>query len=155
MRLLSKTVLTATVLVLAIFGLADAVYLSAKTLTGGAVSCSLTGGCGAVLNSNWSTIFSVPTAFYGVAYYGVIAIFSGGYLFGDNELLLQLLVGVTTVGMIFSGFLVYLQAFVIEAFCQYCLVSALLTVVACGLSWLIVARFGWYNTSEFHSESSP
>ncbi len=113
--------------VVALIGLADSAYLTSKHISGSQVPCSITGGCEQVLTSSYSEIFGVPTAALGVLAY--LAAFSLALLtyFGNRQL--WNLFGVAAVLMAgFSLWFVYLQAFVIGAFCQFCLLSAITSI---------------------------
>jgi uncharacterized membrane protein len=125
---------------LAAVGLADTVYLVMKSATGGSVVCNVLNGCNTVLNSSWSEIAGLPTAVYGLGYYGLLFVFSLAYLIWRDYLILQLLAVISTVGVLVSLFLVYLQLFVIGAVCEYCMLSALTTVCLCLVVWLLMYR---------------
>ncbi len=114
--------------VTALVGLADAAYLTSKHLSGAAVPCSLVSGCEVVLTSAWAEIFGIPTALFGaIAYF---AAFSISFLVFYGRKNLWPLFGLLSAAMfLFSLWLIYLQAWVIGAFCQYCLVSALTSTV--------------------------
>jgi uncharacterized membrane protein len=114
--------------VVALGGLADAVYLTVKHFTGEAVPCSIVEGCEQVLTSSYAEMFGVPLAAFGALAY--FTAFSLAILaaFGNRQM--WTLFGIQVVLMaIFTAWLVYLQAFVIEAFCQFCLISAAVTLV--------------------------
>lgn len=113
--------------VVALIGLADAIYLTIKHYTGEAVPCSIVEGCEQVLTSQYAEIAGVPLAIFGAAAY--FAAFSLAILtaFGNRQT--WTLFGVQVALMlIFTVWLIYLQAFVIEAFCQFCLLSAAVTL---------------------------
>src|SRR5690242_19635549 len=57
-------------------GIALTAYLSWASFSGSDVrGCSAGGGCDVVLNSQWATLFGLPTAFWGLlAYIGLAAI---------------------------------------------------------------------------------
>lgn len=116
-------VISAAGFIIALVGLVDAGYLTAKHYSGTAVPCSLVSGCETVLTSEWSEIFGIPTALYGaVAYF---AAFSIAFLvFNGNSKLWNLFGALSSIMFIASLGFIYIQAFVIQAFCQYCLVSA-------------------------------
>lgn len=114
--------------VVALVGLADAVYLTIHHYTAVAVPCGESFDCGAVLNSQYAEIGGVPLAIFGAAAY--FAAFSLAILAAFGNRLTWTLFGIqVTLMMLFTAWLIYLQAFVIEAFCQFCLLSAGTTLV--------------------------
>lgn len=109
-------------------GLADALYLTVEHLTGQSLRCTIISGCSEVLSSSYAQIGSIPLAAVGAfAYFTVfsLAILAAfGYRFVRLPLAaLVALMFLTTL------WLLYLQAFVIRHFCQYCLLSAAVTIV--------------------------
>jgi len=112
----------------ALIGLADAVYLTVKHYTGEAVPCSLVEGCEQVLTSAYAEIGGIPLAIFGAAAY--FAAFSLATLAAFGNRSMWTLFGIQAgLMLIFTAWLIYLQAFVIEAFCQFCLLSAGTTLV--------------------------
>lgn len=113
--------------VVALAGLGDAVYLTVKHFLDEKVPCSLIAGCEQVLTSQYAEIFGIPTAAFGaIAYF---AVFSLAILAAFGNRRMWFLCGLATVlMMIFTLWLLYLQAFVINAFCQFCLLSAATTL---------------------------
>ncbi len=112
--------------VVALFGLLDSGYLTAKHFTDKNVPCNFITGCEQVLKSSYAEIFGIPTAAFGAFAY--FAVFSLAVLtiYGNRQMWNVL--GVFVVMMaIFTAWLIYLQAFVIGAFCQFCLISAATT----------------------------
>lgn len=109
--------------ILALIGLADAVYLTVHHYTAVPVPCGLTGGCETVLTSSYAEFAGVPLAAFGAFAYFVA--FSLAILTAFGNRTMWMLFGVQTLIMAtVSGYLLYLQAAVIGAFCQFCLVSA-------------------------------
>ena len=123
------------VAVLALIGFFDALYLWAHNagLTGPIV-CGV-GDCETVQSSIYAKIGGVPVSAIGVLGYiallvlclvGVQPKHRGSRLIGG------LLLGGATLGIGFSGWLTYLEAAVIHAWCQYCVGSAIImTVIFC------------------------
>lgn len=111
---------------LALLGIADALYLTIEHVTGQSVQCTIISGCSAVLSSPYAVVAGIPLAAVGGAAYFTVFSLAILALFGyriAGKLLLPL------VGAMFlvTLWLIYLQAFVIREFCQYCLLSALIT----------------------------
>lgn len=110
----------------ALIGLGDSIYLTIHYLTAEPVPCSIIAGCETVLTSSYSTIAGIPLGIFGAAAY--FAAFSLAILsaFGNSKT--WFLFGIQTILMsFFTLWLLYLQAFVIGAFCQFCLLSAITT----------------------------
>lgn len=109
--------------IVALVGLVDSVYLTVHHLNAVPVPCSLIDGCETVLTSSYAEIAGIPLAAFGAAAY--FAAFSLALLaaFG-NRLMWTLFGGQAILMALVSGWLIYLQAAVIGAFCQFCLLSA-------------------------------
>lgn len=119
----------------ALIGLADSVYLTVQHLTAAPVPCSIISGCETVLTSAYAEMAGVPTAAFGAAAY--FAAFSLALLAAFGNRAAWMLFGVLSIVMAaFTLWLLYLQGFVIGAFCQFCLISALTTFVLFGIAML-------------------
>jgi len=112
---------------LSLIGQADAIYLTVQDLTGQSLRCTIVSGCSEVLSSKYAHIGPVPLAVLGaIAYFTVfsLAILAAfGYRIAK-----PLLAGLVVVMFLMTLWLLYLQAFVIHHFCQYCLLSAAVTI---------------------------
>jgi uncharacterized membrane protein len=119
---------------LSLTGLADAIYLTVQDLTGQHLRCTIVSGCSEVLGSRYAHIGSVPLASVGaIAYFTVFSLSilaAFGYRFAR-----PLLMALAGVMFLTTLWLLYLQAFVIHHFCQYCLLSAAVTI---GLTILVL-----------------
>jgi len=116
----------------ALIGLADAIYLTIEHLTGQTVRCTVISGCSEVLSSPYATIHGYPLALLGaIAYFTVFSLATLA-AFG-YPLVGRLLLLVVTLMFLTTLWLLYLQAFVIHHFCQYCLLSALVTTTLAAL----------------------
>lgn len=112
--------------IVALIGIADAVYLTVHHYTAEAVPCSLTGGCEQVLTSEYAEIAGVPLAAFGAAAYFIAFSLALLSIYGNRTA--WTIFGVQVVLMaIFTGWLIYVQAALIGAFCQFCLLSAATT----------------------------
>ena len=108
----------------ALLGLADAIYLTVHHYNATAVPCGLTGGCEMVLTSAYATLFGQPLGLYGAAAYFLAFALAFLAAYG-NDTAWKLFGLLATVMMAFSGWLIFVQAYYINAYCQYCLLSAL------------------------------
>ena len=123
----------------ALVGLADAIYLTINHYTGEKVPCSVTGGCEAVLTSAYAEIAGVPLAAFGAAAYFIA--FSLAILAAFGNRLTWKLFGIQAALMAaFSLWLIYLQAFVILEYCQFCLLSA-----ATSITLFLIALFSRFR----------
>ena len=110
----------------ALVGIADSVYLTIKHFTAAPVPCSLITGCETVLTSPYAVFAGIPIAAFGAAAY--FTAFSLAVLAAFGNRAMWTLFGIVVVLMtLFTLWLIYLQAFVIGAFCQFCLISAATT----------------------------
>ncbi len=112
---------------LALAGFFVALYLSLWKLgVVGSLACG-TGGCEYVQTSPYAVVFGIPVAFYGVAgYVALFAVSLAGLQPGwaDRREPTVALVALSGVGLAFTAYLTYVEAAVIHAWCQWCLVSA-------------------------------
>lgn len=128
--------------IVALGGLADAIYLTIHHYTKEVVPCGEAFDCGAVLTSSYAEIGGIPLAIFGALAY--FTAFSLAILAAFGNRLMWRLFGVQVLLMAcFTAWLVYLQAFVIKAYCQFCLISAGIT-----LTLLIIALVSKFWKSE-------
>ena len=119
--------------ILALLGFLVSLYMLAYALGfTGPVICGL-GDCGAVQNSPYAKVGPIPVAAFGALGYLLLLFLSFLGLQptsqGSRMVPLGLLGGVF-LGVGFSAYLTYLEAFVIHAWCQWCVASAILMALA-------------------------
>ena len=107
-------------------GLADSIYLTVEHLTGQSVRCTITSGCSEVLSSPYATVRGYPLAALGAIAYFVFFSLATLAAFGYRSMG-KLLTPLVAAMFLTTLWLFYLQAFVIQHFCQFCLLSALVT----------------------------
>ena len=112
---------------LALVGFFVALYLWLHALgIGGSLKCG-TGGCDTVQTSRWAAFLGLPVALYGVVGYAAILAVALAALrpaaLGRRGPTL-VLVALATGGMLFTVYLTYLELFVIQAICRWCVASA-------------------------------
>ena len=99
-----------------LIGLADAIYLTVQHVTGESVRCTIVSGCSEVLSSPYATVRGIPLALVGATAY--FTVFSLATLAAFSY---------QAVGKVLA-IVVGLKAFVIGHFCQFCLLSAAVTI---------------------------
>lgn len=109
-------------------GLLDAAYLTARHYWGKSLVCTVLEGCTAVTTSSYATVLGVPVALVGFLYYLVVVALLY-FILGGRRRLIVAVAYLTGAGFLVSLYLTYLQAFVLNAFCLYCLLSALSTTL--------------------------
>jgi uncharacterized membrane protein len=126
---------------IALAGLFVATYLTLYKLgLIGTLSCSV-GSCETVQLSRWATLLGLPVAVWGVGYYALVFMLTLAGIqerFAESRGLALALLLLTGWGVVFSSWLTYLELFVIDAICQWCVVSAVLAgllFVVCWLDW--------------------
>lgn len=121
----------------ALAGLADATYLTVEHMAGNTVRCMVVSGCDEVLQSSYATVAGgVPVAAVGAAAYFTAFSLATLAAFGYDGAR-KLLAPLVAVMFLATLWFLYLQAFVIKAFCTYCLISAAVTTT---LALLVLAR---------------
>jgi len=92
-----------------------------------------------VQGSNWAKFLGQPVALWGVGYYlSVFAVAMAGSMGAlvEKRWPSVVLVALNGWGVIFSGYLTWLEVVKIDAICRYCVGSAAGVVVLFVLSWL-------------------
>ena len=140
-RVLNWRLITA---VLAVCGIADAVYLTVIHYDTGALICTV-GNCHTVQTSKYSMIGPIPVAVLGLAMYLTIgAISLIRWRRPDlTSTLTMASFAIALAGTIYAGYLTYLELNVINAICQWCVLSALLT-----LGLLLTEGYGFFTQME-------
>ncbi|MBL7045256.1 MAG: vitamin K epoxide reductase family protein [Parcubacteria group bacterium] len=129
------------ILVLSIIGITDSTYLTIKHYTHSDINCSILDGCNIVTTSTYSTVFGMPVALLGIIFY--ISIFILVFLLsnkGKKKLLKSLFV-ISTTGFLMSMWFVYAQAFILNSYCLYCLISAVLSTTIFILSGIMMLKY--------------
>src|SRR5215211_3930962 len=123
----SSVIIYGLAMVISLIGLGDSIYLTVQHLSGRSVKCTVTSGCSAVLSSSYATLAGIPTAAFGVLAYfaafslATLAVFGYGWARTWLMLLVAPMLAMTL-------WLVSVQAFVLHAYCEFCLLSAAMTL---------------------------
>ncbi len=109
-------------------GIGVALYLTTLHYGGGDALCTGVGDCEAVNQSAYATLGPIPVAMLGCGAYvsmlaAVVAVWMRPALAGFATLAVF---GVALVGALYSAYLTYVEIFVIDAVCPWCVTSAVL-----------------------------
>ena len=116
----------------AFLGMVDTFYISIKR-GGPPVECHVTKGCNDVLTSRFSTLAGIPISWFGLAFY--VAVFSCAvFELSGSAKAARLIFGPALCAFLVSLSLTSIQAFVLRAYCEYCLMSAVFVTTIFALS---------------------
>ena len=110
-------------IILAIAGILVSIYLYLIKFDVVPLVCGLS-SCDLINQSKYSYIMGIPVSLLGVIFYGILLVL----LWFKKIMYIKI---VALCGLIFSVYLTYIEAFVLNAFCQWCLFSA----------WLVLSIF--------------
>ena len=127
-----RTILYTAVAIVAVAGLADATYLTVQVLTGEILSCGDSPDCFRVLGSSYAKLGGIPVAMLGALAYFTVFTLSTFAAFGYSwaPRFVALIAGAM---FLMTLWLLYVQAFLLHAYCRYCLFSAAITFLIAGL----------------------
>lgn len=125
--------------VVSLLGLFLGAYLSLyKFGVIGELACNV-GSCERVQTSRWSVFLGLPVATWGVGFYLLMLVLSFASLqerFVESRGLSLAMMVLAGWGVLFTAWLNYLEAFVIHAWCEWCIGSATIVVILFALSVL-------------------
>lgn len=105
---------------LSIIGVVVSSYLLYTKYSGGQYVCGIS-SCDNVNTSQYSIFMGLPVSSWGVMFYYIIFIL----LLKEN---IKIVYYFSLIGLLFSAYLTYLEIFVIRSWCQWCVLSAWITV---------------------------
>jgi uncharacterized membrane protein/glutaredoxin len=120
-------------------------YLTYTALTGNAVQgCSVGSACDVVLSSRWATLLGLPTAFWGLLAYAVLA---GTAFVKRVDRHWQFAWTAALFGVLYSAYLTTVSLTILDAACPYCLTSlGIMTAIFALVTWqrpALLANFSW------------
>ncbi len=135
---MQRSVLLALVLGLSFLGIADSWYLFQSAVTDTALTCDIGAGldgCNIVAQSPYSQFLGIPLALYGVGFFALLFAVGAALFMLSSRLLLKGLLALAAFGALASVVFVYIQFFLIQALCIYCLLSAAITFALLFIAW--------------------
>lgn len=121
---------------LALIGMGISGYLTVTTWMGQTVAgCAVGGGCDAVLSSQWSKLFGLPTSFWGFLTYAALA---GVAFIKKTDTHFKLAWVLALLGVLYSAYLTIIALTELRTTCPYCLTSGAVMVAI-----LITVIYEW------------
>ncbi len=121
---MTDRVLRAGVALVALAGAAVAGYLTYVHYQPDALICTSGGGCETVQDSKYAELAGIPVALLGLLSFLAVLVLVAW----DSDLARTLAAAIALVGVGFAVYLIVLQAFVIDAWCVWCLANDVLIV---------------------------
>ena len=121
---MSDRALRVAVALVALVGVAVAGYLTYVHYQPDALICTSGGGCETVQESSYAELAGIPVALLGLLGYVAVLVLVAW----DSELARTLAAAIALTAAGFAVYLIVLQAFVIDAWCVWCLVNDLVIV---------------------------
>jgi uncharacterized membrane protein len=118
--------------VFALIGVLIASYLLLYKLNVMKTLACGTGACETVQSSPWADFIGIPVPAWGVA--GYLLILVGAVLglqprFVEDRTLARMILGLSTTAFAFSAYLSWVEAFLLHAWCRWCIASAIVATL--------------------------
>jgi uncharacterized membrane protein len=129
---------------LGLAGFLLALHIHRKKLSKKKLVCPMRSNCDTVIHSDYSRIMGIPVEVLGMIYYVFIgSIYSVIFIFNLwSEITALVIFTITLCSLLFSVYLVSVQAFILKQWCAWCLLSATTSFLIFVLSYIHLI---WYN----------
>ncbi len=117
------------VCIAAFIGFADATYLTLVHYIGGIPPCFVLSGCEQVLTSTYASLLGFPISILGIVYYASILMLVGPTIHSRTHPPWPWVALLASIGALATSYFIYLQAFVLNTWCTYCLISATCSLI--------------------------
>lgn len=134
-----RTIIYSIAAIISLVGLAEGTYLTVLNLTGETAICGGSAGCFEVLGSSYAKIGPIPVAALGALAYFTAFAFATFAAFGRAQA--RIFFAATVLSMFaMTLWLLYVQAFLLHAFCRYCLFSTAMIFFLTGMVVMTPAK---------------
>lgn len=139
-----EKLLNRSIFVLSILGLVVSAYLAYEYSLGGSINCPIGGGgCDIVRSSRYSSFLGISIPYLGITFYMVLAFLTIWLTQSYSKLINLLRLLINFSGFAFGVYLTYLEAFVIGAYCFWCVTSFIISIIIfalCIIHWRKYAK---------------
>ncbi len=133
-----KQIKYSILLIIFIASLISSIALSYDALTNTSTFCPLGEGCSRITNTIYGETFSIPNSHYGIIIFGFLAWLTFLETRSSNKDRKNFIHLSVIIGSLISIYFLYLQMFLFQEYCQYCLVVDIGLILA-----LIIILFYW------------
>jgi uncharacterized membrane protein len=152
MKFPTEATLRRAIVFVSVLGIGIATYIAIVEGGGGTPACVAGGGgCETVAKSSYSHIAGINIAIFGIV--GYVLLFISAFFRNDLARLGGFAVALGGFG--FSVYLTYLELFVINAICQWCVGSAILMTILFTLSGLRLIGYAGAEQRTGQGDSEP
>ncbi len=129
--------------VLALVGLGISSYLTITHWGGTPIACAGVGDCEYVNSSPYATLAGMPVSGLGAALYAGLLLGALGWAWRPDDVRLQVgYWGMALAGFGYAGYLTYVELYVLDAICVWCMTSAALLTLSLLVSTALLLRSG-------------
>lgn len=143
LKLLAVDWIHSAMILLTLGGMGVSAYLMwGYTVPGASLACGQSHGCEAVKNSVYANLMGVPLPLLGLAAFLtllILLILQSQFFISERGWLPYIVLaifGISLTGVLYSVYLTYLELFVIQAICRWCVTSAIIMAAIFFLSIL-------------------
>jgi len=124
----------------AFLGLILSGYLFIAYVSPEPIACISGEGCKAAQLSKYASFLNIPTPAYGMIFYLTLGMLGALWAESTKKKLLPYLIALVGSGFAVSAFLTSIEAFVLKAWCSWCVASAILVVIASMMTVQLVLK---------------
>lgn len=137
---MKKTIAPLLFVILPFLGLFDSGYVTYEIFSNRIPVCTPPFQCAAFLENSWAYIAGLPLSVYGFIFYTIVLILAI-MNFLEIKKFTKALRGLATFGFLFALYVTFLMAFVVKAWCLWCLISVItLTLLFIDSKFLTAAK---------------
>jgi len=133
-----QTLYLSVLIILSVAGFFIASYIYRKKRAKKKLICPRRSNCDTVIHSDYSRILGIPVEGLGALYYvfvfiAYVFVLITGYW---SDSLALIFIGISICAVLFSVYLVSLQAFILKQWCAWCISSAFISILIFIFSYL-------------------
>jgi len=120
-------------IILSLVGIVISAYLYYAKTHNKKLVCLPGHDCDAVVKSKYGKTFGMENTIFGILYYVLILVYGIGLYLNRNlfkeDIVYYGIVGASVISVLFAIYLTAVQAFVLKKWCDYCIVSSIVSLL--------------------------